>query len=555
MKYIKTYGGTNKIIFIISAFAIVGLLVMVSTALTGYGTVGVSKNISATLTPNQIAAGGPIPPNYTLVQQEANCIAEQKNPPWYPTMLGYERGDSNRTGLYACATFTGSLTEPNQVYAYKSPDKYYTPAVMVTRGTNEMYVYGGSNAASTPIPTASYVARIEPGTLKELWRTVLVNTNISNQWTGVGGLESLGGDLFAVTNTYLYKLNATTGEVKGVLTLPTGASLSNDSYFNGMAGWQDGTLVMKNLARAPGCTLQGFFALANCPNLETTPPSALVAVDSKAFKVLDWVQLEQMIGGRLTATHYDGKDYAYLPGSTSLYRYEWDGKNLTLDENWGPVPYLLPNQTSASACGIMNDWVVCQTNGGGPTDAPLSVFAVSQADSSKLTRIQPMPLEPGQLSYIPSLPAFDPENNRIYAMDPGPGKVAAIDLDQESGNMSLAWSVDQKTLEWTILIGPADQRVFVGTNMLTNVTNPLDYNVGPIGANYKEQIQWRDADTGKLLAASDYFSPMINGFEMWPGYGGLIYEGLNEGHIMALKVLPTSTAAGSSNSTSTSGGS
>ena len=120
-------------------------------------------------TPNMIAAGGPIPPNYTLVQQEANCIAEQKNPPWYPTMLGYERGDSNRTGLYACATFTGSFTEPNQVYAYKSPDKYYTPAVMVTRGTNEMYVYGGSNAASTPVPTASYVARIEPGTLKELW--------------------------------------------------------------------------------------------------------------------------------------------------------------------------------------------------------------------------------------------------------------------------------------------------------------------------------------------------------------------------------------------------
>ena len=97
----------------------------------------------------------------------------------------------------------------------------------------------------------------------------------------------------------------------------------------------------------------------------------------------------------------------------------------------------------------------------------------------------------------------------------------------------------------------------------TNVTNPLDYKVGPIGANYKEQIQWRDASTGKLLAASDYFSPMINGFEMWPGYGGLIYEGLNEGHIMALKVLPatnaTSTAATtaatpSQNSTSTTSG-
>lgn len=555
MKYIKTYGGTNKIILLISAFAIVGLLVMITTASTGYANVSVIKNISATLTPNQIAAGGPIPPNYTLVQQEAKCIAGQKNPPWYPTMNAFERGDSNRTGLYKCATFTGSFTGPNQVYAYRSPDSYYAPAIMVTRGTNEIYVYGGSNAASDPIPTSSYVARIEPGTLKEIWRTVLININISNPWTGVGGLESLGGDLFAITNSYLYKLNGTTGEVKGVLTLPTGLSLPNNSYFNGMDGWPDGTLVMKNLARAPGCTIQGFFALTNCPNLGQTPPSAMVAVNPKTMKVLDWTQLKQMIGGRITATQYHGKDYAYLPGSTNLYRYEWDGKNLTLDKSWGPVPYLLPNQTSASACGIMKDWVVCQTNGGGVSKVPLSVFAVSQANASKLTRIQPMPLKPGQVSYIPSLPAFDPENNRIYAMDPGPGKVAAINLDQKTGNMTLAWSVDQKTLEWTVLIGPADQRVFVGTNILTNVTNPLDYKVGPIGANYKEQIQWRDASTGKLLAASDYFSPMINGFEMWPGYGGLIYEGLNEGHIMALKVLPTSTPARSSNSTSTSGGS
>jgi hypothetical protein len=91
-----------------------------------------------------------------------------------------------------------------------------------------------------------------------------------------------------------------------------------------MGGWPDGTLVMENLARAPGCTLQGFFALANCPNLEDTPPSALVAVDSKTFKVLDWMQLEQRIGGRLTATQYHGKDYAYLPGTTDLYLHQWD---------------------------------------------------------------------------------------------------------------------------------------------------------------------------------------------------------------------------------------
>jgi hypothetical protein len=34
--------------------------------------------------------------------------------------------------------------------------------------------------------------------------------------------------------------------------------------------------------------------------------------------------------------------------------------------------------------------------------------------------------------------------------------------------------------------------------------NVSEMNPWPEGANYVEQIQWRDADTGKLLAASDF---------------------------------------------------
>ncbi len=45
-----------------------------------------------------------------------------------------------------------------------------------------------------------------------------------------------------------------------------------------------------------------------------------------------------------------------------------------------------------------------------------------------------------------------------------------------------------------------------------------------------------------LMLRVDYFSPMIPLFQMWPGYGVLVYEGLNDGHIMDLKVLPASTA-------------
>jgi len=105
-----------------------------------------------TITPNMIAAGGPIPPNYTLAQQEENA-------PWYPTLLSYEHHDTNRSKLYESATFTGSFTGPNEVYAYQSPDIYYTPFMIATRGINEMYVYGGASYNAVPTPSGSFVAR------------------------------------------------------------------------------------------------------------------------------------------------------------------------------------------------------------------------------------------------------------------------------------------------------------------------------------------------------------------------------------------------------------
>jgi hypothetical protein len=488
----------------------------------------------------QAAAGGPLS-NHVVALEEATCTAAEVNPPWYSTLLSGEHHDSARSKMYPCAQFTGSFTETNTVYAYKSPDTYYAPSMMVTRGVNEMYLYGGSLGNANPLPSGPYVARVEPGSLKERWRTNLLNTHITGQWFGAGSIESINGDLFVIDGTYLYKLDGATGAVTGVLSLPTVGSAPEDSYFNGMSGWSDGTVIMKNLTRVPGCKEQGFLALVKCPNLERTPPSTIVVVDSQKFEVLDFTPAEQMIGGRITAVEYNGKKYAYLVGHTKLYRYVWDGKHLALDTSWGPISYLQPGQTPGSAASIMGDWVILMTNGGAPTTTPLSVVAISQADPTKITRIQPMPLEPGQVSYIPSAVAVDLPNNRIYAMDPGPGKVVGIDLDPQTGKMSLAWSADQSTSSWMILIGPADQRVLVGTNIKTDGPNPnpLYWDSGPVGAKYTEQVQWRDAATGKLLASSDYYSPMVAGFYVWPGYGGIIYDGLTDGGLVALQPLPS----------------
>jgi len=96
------------------------------------------------------------------------------------------------------------------------------------------------------------------------------------------------------------------------------------------------------------------------------------------------------------------------------------------------------------------------------------------------------------------------------------------------------------------LLGPDDKRVFVNTNISSSVTqNATKLDPGPEGANYVEQIQWRDANTGKLLAASDFFPPSNPAGNVPVGYGGLIYNMLNDGHILTLQVLSKTTSSNS----------
>ncbi|MBJ6637083.1 hypothetical protein H4K36_02340 [Streptomyces sp. DHE7-1] len=137
----------------------------------------------------------------------------------------------------------------------------------------------------------------------------------------------------------------------------------------------------------------------------------------------------------------------------------------------------------------------------------MSVYAIHQGDSKRLTHLDPTPaMKPGQVSYYYAKVSADAANNRIYVMDFGLGTASAIDF--RDGHMSLAWKVKQRSNSYITLIGPADKRVFVNANAHSNTeTDPTKFDYGPVGANYMDQIQWRDTRTGKLLAASDFYPP------------------------------------------------
>lgn len=168
----------------------------------------------------------------------------------------------------------------------------------MTCGVNELYILGGSWGSAIPKPSGQFVAKLNVGDLTQLWCTDLANLNATTSATGgwncIRGLNVLAdGSLAVVAGSKLYKINGTSGAVDAVLAVPTGPSPPYNTDFNGMAGWPDGTIVLKMQTRAPGCSYdEGLPFAIPCPDQSNSPNSVMDIVDSKTWKVLDSIQLE-----------------------------------------------------------------------------------------------------------------------------------------------------------------------------------------------------------------------------------------------------------------------
>ena len=524
----------HRWLWIVGAAILIAVVVLVAAVVIYEDESPESSKAATSPTADEQAAGGPLVGDSTLIAGEQSCAKESPNPPWFPTIAAFEVHDSPRTHLYACAHFLGSTAAANNVLAYKSTDVYPTPYNIVTKGPDNLFIYGGGYGDNSSA-TGSFVSSVEPGTLNELWRRVLINTNATDEWDYPGVLNVLSdGSLVVIYGYHIAKLDPATGGVEASTALPTGESAPRDTSYNGYDALPDGTIIAKTVKREKGCTEEGFSAFLQCPNPTDVPPSVLVAVDPKTLKVLAQITLPEMMGGRVTTAQYEGKSYIYLPGTKSLYRYTFENGTFAADPTWGPVPYLKSGQTSGSAMAAMGDYMVAMTNGGGPTSTPMSVVAVSQADSSKVLNLQPFASSDSKNSFIPSMVSVDPASNLIFVMDAGAGEIGAVAL--ENDELSLKWKQDQTTLSFTTLVGPEDQRILIGTDIPIRVFQQLRrYST--------EAVVWRDAATGKELARSDNFPKMSSGILVTPGYAGLQYFLTANGHIIALQVDPAGSSS------------
>ena len=124
----------------------------------------------------------------------------------------------------------------------------------------------------------------------------------------------------------------------------------------------------------------------------------------------------------------------------------------------------------------------------------------------------------------------------IYSADMGVGKVAGIKLDQATGQMKIVFVVDDTTNAFQPLIGPRDKRVLLLSNIKKNLAIE-PFVLALMTGNYREQVTWRDAATGRVLAESDFFEPLTPGSLITPGFGGRVYFPTSKGFLV-LEVRP-----------------
>ncbi|MFZ5618117.1 MAG: hypothetical protein ACOZAA_12450 [Pseudomonadota bacterium] len=441
--------------------------------------------------------------------------------PWYPSVVAFEHFDSGRSHVFRCAEFTGSFGGENVVTAEKAADGLLTPYNLVVGEAGAMFVYGGAYGDFPGAP-GSYVARLAPEG-REIWRRQLFDAAADPaRWNypGVAGVHA-NGFVYAAYADELAKIDPMSGAVVAKARLPVSGD-AKDAAYNGFNAFADGRFVLKSVNRAQGCSEQGFSAFLKCEGAGAVAKSMIAVVDPGTMEVLAETEAPGHIGGRLTTTRFDGIDRLYLVGARNLYRYNWDGVRLSLDEDWGPVRYILPNQSPAPAAAILGEWVVLQTNAI-PAKSPMSVIAINQRDG-RLVRLDPWEHVPpwnytfGSKSFLPAMLSVDPANNRIYVMDGGYGLAVAYAFNQSTGKMRELWVKKQRTLNFSTLIGPKDARVFVATDI-----RGLCLFSRCLKSYSKEEIVFRNAETGDEIARSERLPKMTTGALVTPGPDGDLY--------------------------------
>ncbi len=479
--------------------------------------------------------------------------------PLYRTVAPFEHHDIVRSHLFA---HTCSLQEiagdgAHAINERTAPDDYLTPFNAATRERDEVLLHGFGAKAGEPI--GGYVAMIDAETLEQRWRTPLYDNEPDYQWSWPGMVTAHGnGFIYAVYGNHFYKLDPVDGRVLAERVLPEN---SHGAVYNGFDVLPDGRLVTKNmesplcpvglinalipystanelLGRAIGIELFGGLA---CHLLLNTLPSTMVILDPERLDVVSVEVLPEPMAGRVTVGQHDGKTFIYIPGNPNLYRYQYIGSGVVLDETWGPVPYVEAGQGPAAAASFIDDYVILHNSGYAVAG---TLNAINIRDSSRKFTIAPFALTSDVSlgpSFVLSQQSTDDDNNIVVALDTFSLRLGAIRFNGETG-FEVLWQRPTLSIAYSTLVGPPDQRQIVVPDQLQ--LGPLTSDA--LSGVLQDRVIWLDLFSGKRLASSAALDILpAPGNIVSPGFRGRYYYPGASGRLTELSVVPVSPAVSS----------
>ena len=179
------------------------------------------------------------------------------------------------------------------------------PVMFVQRDPGELYLHGTSGADDPDV--SGWVERVDPITLQPLARSVELPAG-DHEWCGSMAVHR-NGDLYVVNGSFLHRLGPDCS-VKAEVRLPV------DHAHNGLLILDDGSIVTKDIRLGD-------------------VPSTLTVLDPE-LTVIASVELPEASMGRLAATADGSRCELYVPGTTRVFRYRWDGTGLRCDDGWAP---------------------------------------------------------------------------------------------------------------------------------------------------------------------------------------------------------------------------
>ena len=346
--------------------------------------------------------------------------------------------------------------------------------MVIRRGTGEVFLTGHSVGGGAAEQT-SWVERIDPRTLEVLNR----RDELAGGPAWPGGIAAhADGSLIVVFGRTIHRLTAD-------LEIERSAKLPRNRPYNSFVVLPDGHIVTKDFGgRLPGADAS--FVADNCEVLVLAPTT---------LEIVSRIELPEPSIARLSA---DG-DTVYVVGEYSLFRLQWNGVSLVLDESFAPRYRTIDGQTYGWDAVIALGAAWFLDNGGGSenyvgtfrgqgiSEAPLHLVRVDLSTAEvSLTEICGLPN-----GMVANPPLIDGRRMIAVGFDSANGVLAAFDIEPD-GSTSLRWSVEQNH----------------GSHMILDPQSGAFLSAHHDNERWMEQFVIRDITNGSEIVRIDSGSPL-----------------------------------------------